>query len=49
MVEGFSFMQGMRYHHRYNLFQNSTAIETEISDFHKMIVTVLRTSFKMIS
>ena len=31
---------------RYKSFQNSTAIETGISDFHKMIVTVLRSSFK---
>ena len=27
-------------------FQNSAAIETGISDFHKMVVTVLKTSFK---
>ena len=31
---------------RYKSFHNSTAIETGISDFHKMIVTVLRSSFK---
>ena len=31
---------------RYISFQNSTATETGISDFHKMIVTVSRSSFK---
>lgn len=31
---------------RINNFQNTTTVETGLSDFHKMVVTVLKTSFK---
>ena len=31
---------------RKNSFQNSTTIETGLSDFHKMTITVLKTHFK---
>ena len=27
-------------------FQNSCAIETELSDFHKMVVTVMKTTYR---
>ena len=29
-----------------NSFQNSSVVETDLSDFHRMIVTVMRTSFQ---
>ena len=32
---------------RHNSFQNSIAIETGLSDFHKMTITVLKTTYKM--
>ena len=31
------------------LFQNSTTIQTGLSDFHKMIVTLLKTNFQKMS
>ena len=31
---------------RSTFFQNTNVIETELSDFHKMVVTIMKTSFR---